>query len=104
MCVCTVNCLDRHDGSKLAICWEPPDKESEKLTYRFVETKLYSMINFILSLSIMDRQLLEMTCKVANVLKEHGITRGDRVIIYMPAIPLTVASMLACARMGAVHW
>ena len=51
-----------------------------------------------------NRQLLEMTCKVANVLKEYSIKRGDRVIIFMPAMPLTVACMLACARMGAVHW
>ena len=50
------------------------------------------------------RQLLETTCKVANVLKDYGISRGDRVIIFLPAMPLAVASMLACARMGAVHW
>ena len=50
------------------------------------------------------RQLLEMTCKVSNVLKDYGISRGDRVIIYLPAMPLAVASMLACTRMGAVHW
>ena len=49
-------------------------------------------------------QLLELTCKVANVLKDNGINKGDRVIIYMPAMPLAVAAMLACTRMGAVHW
>ena len=45
-----------------------------------------------------------MTCKVANVLKDKGVAKGDRVIIYMPAMPLAAASMLACARIGAVHW
>lgn len=53
---------------------------------------------------IIVSQLLELTCKVANVLKDHGINKGDRVIIYMPAMPLAVAAMLACTRMGAVHW
>lgn len=44
-----------------------------------------------------------MMNRVANVLKSHGVTKGDRVAIYMPACPLAVASMLACARIGAVH-
>lgn len=44
-----------------------------------------------------------MTCRVANVLKGHGISKGDRVAIYMPNSPLAVASMLACMRIGAVH-
>ena len=55
-------------------------------------------------LPFFSRQLLEMTCQVANVLKDKGVMKGDRVIIYMPAMPLAVASMLACARIGAVHW
>ena len=50
-------------------------------------------------------QLLEMTCRLANVLKTHcGVKKGDKVIIYMPTCPMTVAAMLACARIGAVHW
>ena len=49
------------------------------------------------------RELLEMTCRVANVLKRDGVKKGDRVAIYMPVSPLLVASMLACARIGAIH-
>ena len=45
-----------------------------------------------------------MTCRIANVLKKHDIKKGDTVVLYMPAFPLAVASMLACARIGAVHW
>ena len=48
-------------------------------------------------------ELLETTCRVANVLKQLGVKKHDVVIIYMPAMPLVVASMLACARIGAVH-
>ena len=44
-----------------------------------------------------------MTCQVAGVLKSQGVRKGDRVIIYLPPCPLAVASMLACARIGAVH-
>ena len=44
-----------------------------------------------------------MTCRVANVLKRDGVKKGDRVAIYMPVSPLLVASMLACARIGAIH-
>lgn len=44
-----------------------------------------------------------MMNKVANVLKNQGVVKGDRVAIYMPACPLAVASMLACARIGAIH-
>ena len=44
-----------------------------------------------------------MTCQVANVLKSDGVKKGDRVAIYMPVSPLLVASMLACARIGAIH-
>ncbi|XP_074065411.1 acetyl-coenzyme A synthetase 2-like, mitochondrial isoform X2 [Macrotis lagotis] len=50
-----------------------------------------------------NRELLETTCRLANTLKKHGVRRGDRVAIYMPVSPLAVASMLACARIGAVH-
>ena len=49
------------------------------------------------------RELLDETCKIANVLKRYGVKKGDRVAIYMPVSPLMVASMMACARIGAVH-
>ena len=49
------------------------------------------------------RELLTMTCRVAGVLKSHGVKKGHEVIIYLPPCPLAVASMLACARIGAVH-
>lgn len=48
-------------------------------------------------------ELYTMMNQIANVLKSHGVEKGDRVAIYMPACPLAVASMLACARIGAVH-
>ena len=51
----------------------------------------------------LSRELLEMTCQLANTLKTHGVRKGDRVAIYMPMSPLAVAAMLACARIGAVH-
>ena len=50
------------------------------------------------------RELLDQTCQIANVLRNAGVQKGDKVMIYMPAMPLAVAAMLACARMGAVHW
>ena len=50
------------------------------------------------------RELFEQTCQIANVLSNAGVRKGDKVMIYMPAMPLAVAAMLACARMGAVHW
>ena len=50
------------------------------------------------------RELLEQTCQIANVLRNVGVQKGDKVMIYMPMMPLAVAAMLACARMGAVHW
>ena len=55
-----------------------------------------------LSLSLL-RQLLDMTCQVANALKSQGIKKGDRVVLYLPMIPLAVAIILACARIGAIH-
>lgn len=51
----------------------------------------------------LDRELLEMTCRLANTLKREGVKKGDRVTIYMPPCPMAVASMLACARIGAIH-
>ena len=50
------------------------------------------------------RELLDQACQIANVLKNAGIQKGEKVMIYMPIMPLAVAAMLACARMGAVHW
>jgi len=44
-----------------------------------------------------------MTCQIANTFKQYGITKGDRVAVYMPVSPLLVATMMACARIGAVH-
>ncbi len=80
------NCLDRHlatRGDQTAIIWESddPNKDS-KLTYR---------------------QLHAEVCRFANVLKAHGVKKGDRVTIYLPMIPQTAAAMLACARIGAIH-
>ncbi len=83
----TENCLDRHldsSGDKTAIIWEPNDpKESPvHLTYRELHRKV---------------------CRFANVLKSHGVEKGDRVCIYMPMIPELAVGVLACARIGAVH-
>jgi acetyl-CoA synthetase len=83
----TENCLDRHLRSRAdqtAIIWEPnnPQHEARHITYR---------------------ELFSNVCRVANMLKAHGVTKGDRVCIYMPMIPETAYAMLACARIGAVH-
>ncbi|AWP19994.1 putative acetyl-coenzyme A synthetase 2-like mitochondrial [Scophthalmus maximus] len=82
----SVNCLDRHVHTcpeRVALIWERDEPGSEvKVTYR---------------------QLLEMTCRMGNLLRRHGVRRGDCVTIYMPSCPLAVASMLACARIGAAH-
>lgn len=81
------NCLDRHveagNGHKTAIIWEPDD-EGEARHISYIE-------------------LLDQVCRFANVLKELGIKKGDRVCIYMPMIPETAIAMLACARMGVIH-
>ena len=80
------NCIDRHaEGSpdKVAIIWEGDDpKESKKITYK---------------------ELLNNVCKVANVLKNIGVKKGDRVTIYLTMIPELAYVMLACSRIGAVH-
>lgn len=82
----SVNCLDVHvekNPDRVALIWERDEPGTEvKVTYR---------------------ELLETTCRLANTLRSHGIQKGDRVAIYMPVCPLAVASMLACARIGAVH-
>ena len=80
------NCLDRHVdagiGDRVAYFWEGEDGERRTITYA---------------------DLLEMTKRFANVLKELGVERDDRVAIYLPMIPEAVAAMLACARIGAPH-
>jgi acetyl-CoA synthetase len=80
------NCLDRHldtRGDQVAIIWEgdSPD-EDRKITYRELHAEV---------------------CKFANVLKDRGVKKGDRVSIYMPMIPEASVAMLACTRIGAVH-
>uniref|UniRef100_A0A8C6V739 acetate--CoA ligase n=1 Tax=Naja naja TaxID=35670 RepID=A0A8C6V739_NAJNA len=81
-----VNCLDRHvqrTPDKVALIWEKDEPGTEeKITYR---------------------ELLDMTCRLANTLKRNGIKKGDRVAIYISVSPMAVAAMLACARIGAVH-
>lgn len=81
------NCIDRHlknNSNKIAIIFEPDDSSSNSryITYK----ELYTQVN-----------------KYANVLKNHGIKKGDRVLIYLPMIPEAIFSMLACARIGAIH-
>jgi acetyl-CoA synthetase len=81
------NCIDRHletRGDQTAIIWEPdsPTDEALHITYK---------------------QLHSSVCKMANVLKDLGVGKGDRVVIYMPMIPEAAYAMLACARIGAIH-
>ena len=82
----SANCIDRHlatRGDQTAILWEGDDPNfDKKITYR---------------------ELHRQVCKLANVLKELGVRKGDRVTIYMPMIPETAYAMLACARIGAIH-
>ncbi|MCP1199291.1 acetate--CoA ligase [Notoacmeibacter sp. MSK16QG-6] len=83
----SANCVDRHlkdKGEQTAIIWEPdsPDEEAQFITYK---------------------QLHAHVCKFANVLKEMGVGKGDRVVIYLPMIPQAAYAMLACARIGAIH-
>ena len=81
-----VNCLDRHlpeRANDIAIIWEGDDpSQDKKITYA---------------------EAFEETSRMANLLKARGVSRGDRVIIYMPMIPEATYAMLACARIGAVH-
>lgn len=83
----TENCLDRHldkNGDTPAIIWEPndPQEKSRTLTYQ---------------------QLHEQVCRFANVLKNNGVKKGDRVCIYLGMIPELAIAVLACARIGAIH-
>jgi acetyl-CoA synthetase len=81
-----VNCLDRHlakRGDATAFIWEGDDPtQNRSLTYREVHAEV---------------------CRMANVLKAHGVGKGDRVTIYLPMIPEAAFAMLACARIGAIH-
>ncbi|KPA91533.1 acetyl-coenzyme A synthetase [Pseudomonas asplenii] len=80
------NCIDRHlaaHGDSTALLWEGDNPaESAQITYR----KLHHHV-----------------CRLANVLKQRGVKKGDRVCIYMPMIPEAVYAMLACTRIGAIH-
>ena len=83
----TKNCIDRHlarRGEKTAIIFEPnnPEEKAQHITYN---------------------DLHQRVCKMANVLKNKGVKKGDRVCIYLPMIPELAISVLACARIGAVH-
>ena len=82
----SANCIDRHletRGDQVAIIWQGDDPtKDEAITYR---------------------QLHERVSKFANVLKAHGVNKGDRVTLYLPMIPEAAYAMLACARIGAVH-
>ncbi len=82
----TYNCIDRHlEGwrrNKAALIWESDEGRTKMYTYQSLYYKV---------------------CKFANVLKKHGVRKGDRVAIYMPMIPELVIAMLACARIGAIH-
>ena len=82
----TVNCIDRHlptRGNQTAIIWEGDDpNDSAHITYA---------------------ELHEQVCRLANVLKDRGVKKGDRVCIYMPMVVEATYAMLACARIGAIH-
>ena len=82
----SANCIDRHletRGEQTAIIWEGDNPEDSKhVTYREMHTQV---------------------CKMANVYKNLGVSKGDRVVLYMPMIPEAAYAMLACARIGAVH-
>ncbi|TPE52762.1 AMP-binding protein, partial [Amaricoccus solimangrovi] len=82
----SANCVDRHlatRGDQTAILWESDDPE--------------------VSRAISYRELHSEVCKLANVLKSLGVTKGDRVVLYLPMIPQAAYAMLACARIGAIH-
>ncbi len=83
----TENCLDRHlanRGNQTAILWEPnsPLEEARKISYSELHT---------------------MVCRMTNVLAQNNIKKGDRVCIYMPMVPELAVTVLACARIGAIH-
>jgi acetyl-CoA synthetase len=83
----TENCLDRHLetlGDKPAIIWEPNDPQ-----------KIIALLTY--------KQLHDKVCQFANVLKNNGAKKGDRICIYMPMVPELAIAVLACARIGAIH-
>lgn len=83
----TENCLDRHleqRGNKIALIWEPNDPKEMSVRYTY-------------------RELFRNVSRMANILKELGVKKGDRVCIYLPMIPELAFAVLACARIGAVH-
>ena len=83
----SANCIDRHlatRGDQTAIIWEPDSPEEDALHISYTD-------------------LHANTCKMANILRDMGVGKGDRVIIYMPMIPEAAYAMLACARIGAIH-
>jgi acetyl-CoA synthetase len=81
-----VNCVDRHvaagHGDQVAINWEGEPGDTRTITYA---------------------QLQDLVCQAANAITDLGVTKGDRVAIYLPMIPEAVVAMLACARVGAPH-
>lgn len=82
-----VNCVDRHlpkHADRVAFIWEPdnPSEASRKITYQ---------------------ELSDEVNRMANIMRAHGVKKGDRVTIYMPMIPEATYAMLACARIGAIH-
>lgn len=83
----TENALDRHlaeRGDQPAIIWEPNNPEDQAVTLTY-------------------HVLFEQVCRFANVLKKHGVKKGDRICIYLPMVPELAVAVLACARIGAVH-
>jgi acetyl-CoA synthetase len=83
----TENALDRHlaeRGNQPAIIWEPNSPEDEAVTISY-------------------NVLYDRVCRFANVLKKHGVKKGDRVCIYLPMVPELTVAVLSCARIGAIH-
>jgi len=83
----SANCIDRHlatRGDQTAIIWEPdsPEEDALHITYK---------------------ELHDKTSRMANILKDMGVEKGDRVVLYLPMIPEAAYAMLACARLGAIH-
>ena len=81
------NCIDRHlatRGDQTAIIFEPdnPDEDARHITYKMLHAEV---------------------CKMANILEDLGVRKGDRVVLYLPMIPEAAYAMLACARIGAIH-
>ncbi|KAI3384609.1 hypothetical protein SNEBB_000089 [Seison nebaliae] len=80
------NCLDRHcidDPNRVALIWEKDEPGQQ--------------------VSITYGELLSMTCRIGNLLKNENIKKGDVITIYMPVSPIAIATMLACTRIGAIH-